>query len=400
MNVVTPQVSEILSEIRASTGDFRTARTMPPEVYTSQEFFRFEWESVFAREWLCLGHVSQIPEIGDYFAINVGPEPLIVTRAEDGEVRVLSAICQHRGYPIVEAGETGNAKRLRCPYHFWSYELDGRLATAPEMTRTCPLAELKDETALPALKVELFGGFIFATMNPDQPPLGPTLDKLAPEMEAFDTVNLRAVKTVDYPNQPWNWKGMHENALEPYHTLFVHAGYHDVAPAQNATFLEWDDNDGQVMHPTAFRKMDAAFTPSGQPILPIIAGLDETRRSRVMFASIPPVVFFAFSPDQVFVFLVLPESAESMTLRVTWLFPESSIKEPTFEWALDVQNTINGVINEQDFVTNRRMQLGQRSRYAKRGRYSHLESTLPQFNSWLVKRYEAYLEQAGERSPV
>jgi phenylpropionate dioxygenase-like ring-hydroxylating dioxygenase large terminal subunit len=392
---IPESVARILDDIGTSEGDFHSARTMPAEVYTSEEFFQFEWDSIFTKEWLCLGHISQVPEPGDYFSLTVGVEPLIVTRGLDGGIRVLSAICQHRGYPILDNGETGNTKRLRCPYHYWSYDLDGTLASAPEMTRTCPLDQLRAETSLPQLKTEIWHGFIFATMNPDARPLGPTLKKLEPEARAFDTERLRAVRTLDFPGQPWNWKGMHENALEPYHTMFVHKGFHDIAPATMASFTEWDDEDGQVMHPTGYLSMDAGFTPSGTPMLPIIPGLSDERRSRVTFASIPPIVFFAFSPDQVFIFLVLPEGANSMTLRATWLFPEESIKSPYFQWGFDIQNHINGVINEQDFVTNRRMQLGQRSRYVKRGRYSHLESTLPQFNNWLIRRYRAAAGPTG-----
>jgi phenylpropionate dioxygenase-like ring-hydroxylating dioxygenase large terminal subunit len=389
MTAIPESVARILDELSSSAGDFRSARTMPSEVYTSQEFFEFEWDSIFTKEWLCLGHVSQVPEPGDYYSLTVGREPLIVTRGLDGEVRVLSAICQHRGYPILDNGETGNAKRLRCPYHYWSYDLDGQLASAPEMSQTCPLDQLKAETSLPKLKTEIWYGFIFATMNHAAKPLGPTLKKLEPEVKAFDTERMTVVRTLDFPGLPWNWKGMHENGLEPYHTMFVHKGFHDTAPASKATFVDWDDEDGQVMHPTGYLSMDAGFAPGGVPLLPIIPGLDDERRSRITFASIPPIGFFAFSPDQVFIFLVLPEGVDSLTLRATWLFPEESIKSPHFQWGLDIQNHINGVINEQDFVTNTRMQRGQRSRYVKRGRYSHQEGTLPQFNNWLIKRYRA-----------
>jgi len=78
----------------------------------------------------------------------------------------MSAICQHRGYPITVDGEKGTAKQFRCAYHYWAYGLDGQLVAAPEMTRTCPIAELRAETRLPRLKVEIWHGMIFANMDP------------------------------------------------------------------------------------------------------------------------------------------------------------------------------------------------------------------------------------------
>jgi phenylpropionate dioxygenase-like ring-hydroxylating dioxygenase large terminal subunit len=399
MNLLTSEVRAILDSLDLSTGDFTTARTMPPSVYTSEEFYAFEKEAVFAREWLCLGHVSQIPVEGDYYTIQVADEPLIVVRDKNGRVRVMSAICQHRGFPVSVDGDKGNAKEFRCGYHYWAYDLSGRLVAAPEMTRTCPLAELRAETALPQLKVEIWQGMIFANMDPDAAPLAPRLTKLAPEMEAYDVANLTAINHLEYPDQPWNWKGMHENALEPYHTSFVHMGYHDVAPASMAEFVEWDDADGQIMHPTNYRWIDAGFNPTGKAVLPILPGLSEERRRRVMFASVLPTVFFALSPDQVFYFLITPESAGRMTLRMAWLFPESSLKSPGFQWAFEMQNAVNAVINAQDIATNQRMQDGQRSRFVNRGRYSWQEGTLPQMNRWLALRYKAYADSLLETAP-
>lgn len=390
MNPLNTEVREILASLDRSSTEYTQARTMPASVYTSEAFYEFEKEAIFAREWLCLGHVSQIQEEGDYFTIQVADEPLIVVRSENGVVRVLSSICQHRGYPVTVDGDKGNTKQFRCAYHYWAYGLDGKLVAAPEMSRSCPLAELRSETALPELKVEIWYGMIFANMDPQAEPLAPRLTKLAPEMEAFDVGSLTAINHLEYKNQPWNWKGMHENALEPYHTSFVHMGYHDVAPASMAEFTDWDDADGQVMHPTNYRWIDAGFNPTGRAILPILPGLNELRRSRVMFASVLPTVFFALSPDQVFYFLITPESAGRMTLRMAWLFPESSLKAPGFEWAFEMQNAVNGVINEQDVYSNTRMQAGQISRYTKRGRYSWQEGTLPQMNRWLTLRYLSY----------
>ncbi|MCU1497175.1 MAG: hypothetical protein JWM47_1128 [Acidimicrobiales bacterium] len=400
MNVLTPEVLEILGQLGDSVKEVGEARTMPAAVYTSEEFFRFEYEALFSREWLCLGHQSQVPEPGDYFTIQVGPEPLIVVHTEEGDINVLSSICQHRGFPLTAEEPTGNTRHFKCPYHSWTYGLDGRLVAAPEMHRTVDLGALRAETCLPRLQVELFHGLIFANMDPDAAPLAPTVAKFGAELDNFDVPNLVAMPPIDYPDQPWNWKGMHENALEPYHTSFVHRGYHDVAPASTARFTEWDDDDGQVMHPTYFKHIDGAVNPTLRAMFPILPKLSEEQRHRVMFASIPPTAFVALMPDQVFLFLVLPSSAGTMHLRIMWLFPQTTIDAPNFDWIYQSQTGANDILNQQDMATNETMQLGQRSRFAPRGRYAWQEETLPQFNRWLVKRYRAYVEECSPETPV
>ncbi|MGW0038370.1 aromatic ring-hydroxylating oxygenase subunit alpha [Gordonia sp. NPDC003376] len=396
MPTIPPLVQDVLDRLGIPEADITTARTMPTEVYTSEEFFEFEKEAIFAKEWLCLGHVSQVPEVGDYFSITVGDEPLIVTRDKDQTIRVMSAICQHRAYPVVQPSEQGNTKQFRCPYHYWAYDLDGRLKAAPEMKQTCTISQLRSETILPNLKVEIWFGMIFANMDLEAEPLAPQLTKLADEMAIYDVANLEITAPQEFPGLEWNWKGMHENALEPYHTSFVHMGYHDVAPASMAEFVEFEDSDNVIMHPTNYRYMDAGFNPTGKAILPILPGLDDLHRSRIMFASVLPTVFFALSPEQVFYFLITPEGANKMTLRVAWLFPAETKKAAGFDWAFEMQNAVNQVINDQDMVTNKRMQDGQRSRYAKRGRYSWQETTLPQVNRWLALRYQAHAKSLAD----
>jgi isopenicillin N synthase-like dioxygenase/phenylpropionate dioxygenase-like ring-hydroxylating dioxygenase large terminal subunit len=393
--VLSPEILRILEAVEVSTLDLPLAQTMPSDVYTSEAFYRFEQDAIFAREWLCLGHQSQVPRPGDYMTITVGDEPLVVVRTDQGGINVLSGICQHRGYPITANQPVGNVKQFRCPYHWWAYSFEGSLVAAPEMARTYDLDALKLETALPSLSVEMWNGLIFATMAKDPEPLAPTITKLGADLAGYGMTEMVAMPAIDYPDLPWNWKGMHENALEPYHTQFVHRGYHEMAPARNATFVEWDDDDGQIMHPTYFIHPDGGFNPTEKALFPIIPGLSEQQRSRIMFASIPPTAFLAMMPDQVFLFMILPQSAETMTLRIVWLFPQSSLDAPGFQEMYESQTGANDVLNQQDMVTNGFMQIGQRSRFAPRGRYSHQEATLPQLNRWLAKRYRSYADEVG-----
>src|SRR4029079_11615424 len=126
---------ELLTSFDGRTTDVATAITMPPQIYTSDEFLAFEREAVFAREWQCVGRSSRIPEAGNFFTTTAGNvEPIIVARGKDLEIRAFSSICQHRGMQVVE-GE-GSCTKFPCPYLLWSYDLTGRLLGAPAMERT------------------------------------------------------------------------------------------------------------------------------------------------------------------------------------------------------------------------------------------------------------------------
>jgi phenylpropionate dioxygenase-like ring-hydroxylating dioxygenase large terminal subunit len=109
---------------------------------------------VFDRDWVALGHHNNIAEPGDYFSVEVNGEPLLVVRGEDREVRVLSAVCRHRGHLLGDA--SGKAKSFTCPFHGWSYDLNGVLTSAPEMKGTLPFAELQKSACLPRFRIEVW----------------------------------------------------------------------------------------------------------------------------------------------------------------------------------------------------------------------------------------------------
>jgi nitrite reductase/ring-hydroxylating ferredoxin subunit len=388
---LTPFLRDILGRIDASAGTVSEAISLPPECYTSTEWYEFERRAIFDREWLALGHQSFIPGIGDYFSITINEEPLLVVRGKDGAVRVLSAVCRHRGHILGDA--KGNAESFTCPFPGWSYDLEGKLTSAPEMNGTLPFDELRRTQCLPALRSEIWNGFIFVNFDGHAKPLAPRLKVLSAQVANHDMANLVAPPTVDWKGNPWNWKFMQENALEPYHTHYLHSGPHDFAPSRLASFFDWDDSDdGAVFHPTGFVHPDGGFNLSTRCLMPTIPGLTAEERQRVMFAAVMPNLFFGAQPDCVFFYLILPESAGSITLRVGLLTTPETLSLPTAPLLL--KGTVDGITiyNDQDTVANTLTHRGLRSRFAPRTRYAPKEKTLAQINTWLVKRYKAYAD--------
>lgn len=386
---LTAEIARVLDALEGSDADVSEAISLPPECYTSEEWFRFERRAVFDNDWVCLGHHSLIPKPGDYYTISMNDDPLIVQRKKDGTVQVMSGVCAHRGYALGEA--RGNTETFTCPFHGWSYDQDGTLTSAPEMDGTLPFEELRKTACLPRIRTEVWNGFVFMNMSGDARPLTPRLKRLSKEVENHHMADLVSPPLVQWANNPWNWKFMQENAIEPHHTWYLHKGPHDFAPSRLAYFFDWDDNDdGAIFHPTGFTVKDGGFNIANKALMPTIKTLNDTERQRVMFATVAPNLFFGAQPDCVFFYIIDPTSANMLTLHVGILVPRETTLLPDFN--LLVKATVDGVavFNEQDTVANTKTHLGLKSRFAPRTRYAPKEKTLAQFNRWLINRYRAY----------
>lgn len=152
-------------------------RSLPGVAYTDPLLHEQELAEVFGRAWILVGHVSELTEPGDYVTANVGREPVVVVRGRDGELRALSNVCRHRASTILEG--TGRTRSvMRCPYHAWTYELDGQLAAAPSGQGFACLD--RDQVALPRFRVGVSGGLVFCCTDPEQMPLEDVLGPVAP----------------------------------------------------------------------------------------------------------------------------------------------------------------------------------------------------------------------------
>ncbi|MGH6955020.1 MAG: aromatic ring-hydroxylating oxygenase subunit alpha, partial [Alphaproteobacteria bacterium] len=169
------------------------AQSLPPRCYTSPEFYALEVERILRREWLCVGRVEQVRAPGDYFSIDLMGEPLVVVRDQEGRIRALSRVCRHRAMLVVSGA--GNARSFICPYHAWTYGLDGRLAGAPEMARTPGFDP--SSCRLPEIPTELWEGFIFVNLGGDAQPLAPRLEGLARRLRNWSVAGMEGVRSLD-----------------------------------------------------------------------------------------------------------------------------------------------------------------------------------------------------------
>jgi phenylpropionate dioxygenase-like ring-hydroxylating dioxygenase large terminal subunit len=388
--------------LRAVACEGGGAPMLPRECYTSTEFFEFEREAVFARSWVCVGRVEQIASPGDYLAPAVAGEPLLVARAQDGSIHAMSAVCRHRGEVLTCT--PGNVPAFRCPLHFWSYDLSGRLIGAPRVAGA-ELAELRKTQRLPQVRHEIWHGFIFVNLDAHAAPLAPSLAKLEPCWENYPEAEMAAVPPVpmDQP-MPWNWKVHLENFTDAYHPEFVHRGTHDFAPANHpdggVEFTPMADADNAILRSVPLLKPDGGMMRDGwgeHAMFPPIESLSARQRSRLFFAMLPPSMTLVFAPGAIAYTLVSAGGAEATFAasdRQTgggWLLPQSTLALPDFaERAATVREGASKIW-AQDIPVNVGMQAGKRSRYTGDGIYAPLETTLRQFNAWLLGKYRAPL---------
>jgi phenylpropionate dioxygenase-like ring-hydroxylating dioxygenase large terminal subunit len=375
-----------------SVGDVNRAKALPPACYTDPDFYEFEKEAIFNHEWLCVGHEAWVKEPGEYFTCSFIGEPILVSRTREGEIKAMSAVCQHRAMLVAEG--SGKKGGFTCPYHHWSYALDGRLVDAPAMERACEFD--KSKIRLPEIKLENWLGFLFINFDASAPPLSPRLGALAKALAPYD------LKKADQPSRaevgvapyvqvhPWNWKVHFENSNDGYHANRLHHGpIHDMCPSELAIFPELPSDTAGYLRYNATVDIDIGFNPTKKAVLPIFPGLGEAERRRFMFANVPPSLFIFAQNDYVIYSILRAEGPELTVADRSWMVAPGAMHQPLFRERLAMIQSTSGAIVAQDRQVDALVQAGLRSRFATRGRYSWQEEAQRNLNSWLVPRYQA-----------
>jgi Rieske 2Fe-2S family protein len=233
--------------------------SFPREYYHSPEIFEREIERIFHRQWLYFGHLSQLPEPGDYLARELVGEGVVVTRTTDDEVRAFLNVCRHRGMRLCPAG-AGHKKRFICPYHQWSYATDGRLLNAP----TIPDGERieYEDWGLHPVQVEVWHGFIFVCLGLEPlEPLGSLFAACERGFARAQTEHLKQVSSISYDIAS-NWKVVMEGFFECYHCP---AGHPELMPIVDVLGGEADEDDSGVV-PSQYSDAHCTFRPGAQSL--------------------------------------------------------------------------------------------------------------------------------------
>lgn len=357
------------------------ARDMKPALaaryYQSPEIFHLETERIFHRQWFCVGRVDQMPAAGDFLQVSVAGESIFVVRGRDDGLRAFYNVCRHRGSqllrtdPLPDVARPGAANSGRvagavvCPYHAWTYNLDGTLRAAPyvRFDAACP----KERFSLVSVQLDTWGGFVFLNLSAE--PAGPVREQIADPVRRlvrYPLQDLRRGAQLVYDVRA-NWKIIMENYNECYHCGPVHPELCALVPAfreQGGAGLEWDD--GIPHRPGAW-----TFTASGTSTRAPFPGLSDTEKTHHKGEVAYPNLLLSLAAEHVAAFVLWPVAPDQTRIACEFLFHVSEVGKPEF----DPRDVIEfwDVVNRQDWSICESVQLGMRSRGFRGGFYSPME---------------------------
>jgi len=229
-----PQTFNYVDFSETLTSSLDKSASLSKDRYISEDFMQSEWEGIWTKAWLFAGLESDLLEPGDFFIYDIGRESIVITRNNENEISAFYNVCQHRGNKIVTL-ESGSFSKVSCPYHGWTYGLDGTLEHVPDrelFKEGVPC----EEKSLKPVKVSVWAGLVFINMDENSSSLetflGPIVDQLKPYK--FEKMNLVKHQTVSLLET--NWKTVRDNFLEQYHVDFIHpqhASFVDCCDAEN-----------------------------------------------------------------------------------------------------------------------------------------------------------------------
>jgi glycine betaine catabolism A len=345
-------------------------KTLHRDFYFSDEIFRREREGIFHREWFCGGREGEVSAPGDYLVLDVLGESIIVARTRDGRLVAHYNVCRHRGSRLVPEGSKGTfASAIRCPYHSWTYTLDGELRTAPYLDpNDCDKGALN----LHPVGVQTWGGFLFVNLSPAESEsrnyhlpsqLGAVPDRLC----RYPLSELQSGHRISYEVAA-NWKVVLENYNECYHCGPVHPELCRLVPAfrdRGGSNLDWDRG---VPH----REGAWTFTETGTSTRRRFSRLNEDEQVRHKGELIYPNLMLSLSADHVTAYTLWPVHPGQTRITCDFLFDPSEIDSPGFDPsdAVDFWDRVN----RQDWAICESVQRGMQSRVFEHGFYAPMES--------------------------
>ncbi|PZN95812.1 MAG: (2Fe-2S)-binding protein [Alphaproteobacteria bacterium] len=241
---------DVPAALTADAYDFLGDADIAFDRYISPDFFEREMRSLWPKVWQWACREEHLPAVGDYITYDVGRYSILVTRVSPTEIKAYHNSCLHRGTQLKPSESSGSATEIRCPFHGWSWQLDGSLKNIP-----CrwDFPHVQDaETRLPEVRVALWGGFVFINMDPDAPPLEQQLGVLPDHFSGRWDLSKRRVKLHLQKELPTNWKAATEAFLEAYHVYETHSQGLATAGDANAQYDIFDDHVTRFVHTIGF----------------------------------------------------------------------------------------------------------------------------------------------------
>jgi Rieske 2Fe-2S family protein len=354
------------------------ARTLPRRYYVAPEILAEESERIFSRRWLCVGREDRIANAGDYFLQPVGNESIIVLRDQAGTMRAYYNVCRHRGTRLCEEITGRLSETIQCPYHAWTYALDGRLLGAPSASEIEGFR--KADYPLHPVAIQSWDGFLFINLARDPEPFALAYEALMGRFDRFNLKKLSVARTIEYDVKA-NWKLLFQNYSECYHCGPVHPPLAKLTPPTSG---ENDLVSGPVTG--GFMVINAghqSLTMSGRSCGVMVGELPEEDLNRVYYYAIFPNMLLSLHPDYVMFHTLWPQAPDRTKVLCSWLFHPETLNNPAHnpEDGIDFWD----MTNRQDWHICEQSQLGVQSRAYQPGPYSKRESLSVQFDREVLK---------------
>jgi Rieske 2Fe-2S family protein len=351
--------------------------TLPARYYTDPDVFRRELERFFFRRWVYAGREEEVPEPGAYVLRELVGESLLILRDRTGQVRGFYNVCRHRGTRLCTAPEGRLGDRLQCPYHAWTYELDGRLVGAPHMEDVAHFR--KDAYPLHAIATALWDGHLFVNLAPDPKPLAATLGALADRFRPWRMEELKRWARIEYDVRA-NWKLVIQNYSECLHCPTVH-------PALNR-LSHYLSGENEPLQPgymggcMDLRPGVETMSLDGTCPRAPLPGLAAADRRRVYYYAVFPNLLLTLHPDYMMTHALWPLAPDRTRIVCEWHFHPDELARPDFDGRDAVE--FWDLTNRQDWRVCEWSQAGMTSRAYTPGPYSTREDLLYAFDRLIL----------------
>jgi phenylpropionate dioxygenase-like ring-hydroxylating dioxygenase large terminal subunit len=347
--------------------------SLPAWTYRDEEFYAVERERIFRPSWQIVCHESDIAAPGDWHTLDYIGESVIVTRAQDGALRAFTNVCRHRGSRLVD-GARGCAKKLVCPYHAWTYDLNGRLTGVPDSASYPTLDKAK--SGLAAVELEVWRGFIFVRLQDDG---GPSVAAMMAPYEAmiapYRFEELNALGRVTLRPRNVNWKNVGDNYSDGLHIPVAHPGLTRLFGKSYG--VEAEPHVDRMWGEMATRESANWSERMYQRLLPPAPHLPENRQRFWQYFKLWPNIAFDIYPDQVDFMQWLPTGPTTCLIReISYVLPDDRREMRAARY---LNWRINRQVNAEDTVLITRVQDGMESRSFSMGPLSDHEVCLKHF---------------------
>lgn len=390
------ELSNTQKNIESINADKKVGKPLAPWTYTDPELFEIEYQALFLSRWQFVGHVNDVTEVGDFITADIGRDNVVIIRGNDSQLRAFLNVCRHRASRIFEGSGTCRGV-IRCPYHGWTYKLDGSLMAIPQEETLADVDRSKH--GLHKVQLDEYNGLLFARVKGDGPGVAEQFAHTGHYFEKFDVAN--HLQIADESIEIWdvNWKVAWDNYLENYHIPIGHPGLHRLLREND----EWDELTSGVSYGVFLMRDKLSSVEHERRYQEMLHHSDhrlpDDAQGKWVQFGLTPNLGIDLYPEMLDTFQLVPLAHDKTLVRTKFYGHQNPTREEQELRRLNM--LINGPVNDEDRVICERVQKGLRTDGYQPGPLSQLESCVSNFHEMLRDLIPVMsMQQAPHRGSV